>query len=245
MKLQQLDKELKTLFEAEKFSYDPSLNGIQLGDTKANITKVAFALDVSAAAINLAVKQQANLLFVHHGLFWGEPSKAISGSYYNNIKKLIENNIALYAMHLPLDAHPIFGNNMTVANRAGLSDIEVIDGIGFGGKLEKPANVLELAAKVYGSEGVTIWPFKEEVTKIAVIVGGATTIFQKVYGLGYEAIITGEVKHSLYHFCAENNFSVMAGGHYQSEMPGLIAFKNYFTNHFNLETTLIDLPTGC
>jgi dinuclear metal center YbgI/SA1388 family protein len=246
MKLKEFDKALHTFFSTENYlKHDRSMNGIQVGDGDAEVRHVAFALDAGAAPIEAAVKAGADVLFVHHGLFWGAPLP-ITGAYYKRINTLITNKLALYAMHLPLDAHHEYGNNITVARRAGITTPESILSIGFGGQFEQPVNVYDLAEKVYGREGVTLWPFKTEVSRAAVIVGGAARMVYQLAEMDFDCFITGEVSHEIYHFCAESGISLIAGGHYQSEMYGLITFKAFVEQRWPaLKTTLIDIPTGC
>ena len=110
--VQTLDK-LLNVHEIE----DASLNGLQVANS-GSVHKVALAVDVSVASIQKAKDYEADFLIVHHGLFWGKPSPIV-GSTYQRIKLLIESNIALYAIHIPLDVHPELGNNAQIINTLG------------------------------------------------------------------------------------------------------------------------------
>jgi dinuclear metal center YbgI/SA1388 family protein len=240
------DHLMQEFFEVERFNLiDKGLNGLQIGNYNNQLNHIAFALDASMEAINLAALQGAKMLFVHHGLFWGK-ALALSSPYYERVEMLVKNNIALYAMHLPLDAHSGVGNNITLAHRAGLNNIKPLLDIGFAGTLNNETDAYQLAEQVYGNEGCTIWPFKDGIKNVAIISGGATSMVGKVAELGYDCLVTGEHNHQVYSFCAEYPLAVIAGGHYNSEMYGLIAFKNYIEKQFTrLKTSLIELPTGC
>lgn len=113
----------ETLKISDFSNADISLNGLQVGDVEADVKKIAFAVDASMATIEEAVKQGAEMLFVHHGLFWGRPI-AITGRHYKRIKTLLDNNVALFACHLPLDANLEVGNNAQMAKRLGIEDLE-------------------------------------------------------------------------------------------------------------------------
>ena len=122
MKLQQLVHWLNQELEVSCFE-DVSLNGLQVGNTEDQVTKVACAVDSGLDVFKEAVAQHAQLLFVHHGLFWGKPL-AIEGIHYRRLQYLIDNKLALYAAHLPLDAHDSVGNNVGLANKLDLQKKE-------------------------------------------------------------------------------------------------------------------------
>ena len=117
MKKQELYELLdKTLLLDDFKKSDISLNGVQVDTCKGEINRVAVAVDASLESITKAKEWGADRLFVHHGLFWGHPL-AIKGTHFNRIQTLIKNDIALYAAHLPLDAHPLYGNNAELAKK--------------------------------------------------------------------------------------------------------------------------------
>ena len=101
---------------------DVSQNGLQTDTEKDEIRKIAFAVDANLDNINAAAKANADLLFVHHGLFWSR-SITITGTHFKRINALIRNNIALFAVHLPLDAHKDVGNNAIMAKKLGLENV--------------------------------------------------------------------------------------------------------------------------
>lgn len=224
---------------------DMALNGLQVGQKNKELKHIAFALDACAASFQLAEK--ADLLFVHHGLFWGKGP--ITELMYGRVKQLVEQNTALYAVHLPLDHAPVFGNNAAVAQRAELTACERFAEIGYVGNLSQPLDVLGLARKVFGTRPTTLWVnTSKPLQRVAVLVGGAarTHYVEEALTLGAEAMITGENNLQIFHHCAEAELSWIAGGHYQSEVYGLEQFKNLVQTQFpSLKTTFIDLPTGC
>ena len=121
MKLQLITSHLNRYLEISAFQ-DNSANGLQVGNS-GQVEKVALAVDACQEAMIKAGEAGCNLLIVHHGLFWGK-QQLITDNFYQRIKTLISSDIALYAAHLPLDAHPEIGHNIQIAQKIGLNDIE-------------------------------------------------------------------------------------------------------------------------
>ena len=123
MKLKELDKILTEQLNISAFD-DISLNGVQVAcSPDKEIKKVALAVDACQMSIDKALENGADMLFVHHGFFWGRPI-AIDGIHYNRVKTLMDNDMALYACHLPLDAHPVLGNNAQMALSLGMKEYD-------------------------------------------------------------------------------------------------------------------------
>ncbi|MDD3904454.1 MAG: Nif3-like dinuclear metal center hexameric protein, partial [Sphaerochaeta sp.] len=115
MKRNELVEYLDAFLDLASFSsLDRSLNGLVLGGKDKEVKKIAFAVDACQRTFELASEKGADLLVVHHGLYWGHPI-SVTGAHYKRIKTLIDGNLDLYAAHLPLDAHPVVGNNAVMA----------------------------------------------------------------------------------------------------------------------------------
>lgn len=223
---------------------DASLNGLQVGQMDQKLERISFALDACAASIRQAAEQKADMLFVHHGIFWG-PAVPITGTLHAQIQQLMQHNIALYAVHLPLDAVPEFGNNARVAKILNLQNCEVFADLGFVGDLPQPMSTQEIAQAVFPSQNPLIWDNCPKVKRVAIIVGGGARMAQKAAAAGAQCFITGEPLHQVFHFCQESALSFIAGGHYYSEMIGLQSFKEQVQQKFPaLEINWIDIPTG-
>ncbi|MDR1318816.1 MAG: Nif3-like dinuclear metal center hexameric protein, partial [Treponema sp.] len=120
----QIDSFFKSILDIEGFTgVDVSLNGVQVDNDGSEIGKIAFAVDASLETFKRAADAGAGMVFVHHGHFWGLPLR-VAGSHRGRVKFLLDNNIVLYAVHLPLDQHPRMGNNAALAELLGLSGIE-------------------------------------------------------------------------------------------------------------------------
>jgi dinuclear metal center YbgI/SA1388 family protein len=224
------------------------VNGLQV-ENNGIVTKIAAAVDGSLATIKKAVELKADLLIVHHGLFWGA-SHPWTGKRYTTIRLLIENNLAVYSSHLPLDAHPQFGNNAQLAKALGLRQlkpffVEKGQAIGFQSRAQIPrlelekrlANVLRLEPKVI--------PGGPEVCRnIGIVTGGAGDELRKAHEEGVDTFITGEGRHWTYALAEELGVNVFYGGHYATETFGVKALAALLSEKFNLPWEFIDYPTG-
>lgn len=230
---------------------DDSLNGIQVGNSGAPMTKAAFAVDACAASIARAAAWGAQVLFVHHGLFWGSPAR-IEGALLGRIRGLIQADMALYACHLPLDMNPQVGNNAVLADLLGLVDRKpfgIYHGVAIGvqGRLEKPAELESLKTRLLpggGSYRTLIAAGKSTVSTIAVVSGGAPFEALQAISAGVDLYVTGEPSHSVYHQVVESGLNFIAAGHYATEVWGVKAVAEKARTELGLETLFIDIPTG-
>ncbi|MBQ7158654.1 MAG: Nif3-like dinuclear metal center hexameric protein [Treponema sp.] len=253
MTLCELDTYFNGFLKKENFPSDPSRNGIQIANSAPEskpITKVAFAVDACDATAKQAAQAGAQLLFVHHGLFWGG-CDTITGIHYKRIKAFLENDLALYASHIPLDANAEVGNNYGIAARLGLQNVQPFGSwrgmsLGAMGTLPKPLSIDELERALFpnGEKAAHLFPFgKKEIRTVAVISGGAGEDFDQAVAAGADAYITGEVSHEDYHPIEESGINVIAGGHYQTETVGVNLVRAKLEKDCGLETVFIDIPT--
>lgn len=230
---------------------DDSLNGIQVGRSPTPIRKVAFAVDACQESMRRAKSLGADLLFVHHGLFWGQPAR-IEGHLLERLRQLINSDVALYACHLPLDMHPIVGNNAVLADRLGLVDRKpfgVYHGlsIGFSGTLDTPGNIDRIIAKILPDSSrprCVIAAGKSEIHRVAIVSGGAPFEALQALDSDIDLYITGEPSHSVYHQMIEGKLNFVAAGHYATEVWGVQAVAAKLAEEKGVETAFIDLPTG-
>lgn len=254
MTLNELDKYFRSFLKIEDYMADVSKNGIQIQNSAPDsreIKKIAFAVDAVAETANKAAELGADLLFVHHGLFWGgcEP---IIDSHYQRVAPFIKNDMALYACHIPLDANNPYGNNYGLASRLNLQNTEPFGQwrgmtIGVKGILPEPLTVEELAEKVLksGEKPIAVLPFgKKQISSVGVISGGAADDVYQAVEEELDAYITGEIEHQLYHYIKESKINFIAGGHYQTETVGVNLVKEKIEKELGLETVFIDIPTN-
>ncbi len=254
MTLIEFDNYINSFLRKEDYGKDISLNGIQIQNSqpdKKEIKKIAFAVDACEATAKAAAKAGADLLFVHHGLFWGH-CQTLTGSFYKRVSAFIKNDLALCAYHIPLDANIPYGNNFGLAAKLGLINCEQFGSwrgmiLGIKGQLEEESSVQELAKKLMGSEksARAILSFgKEKIKTVGIISGGASEDVADAVEEGLDCYITGEFAHEDYHFAREMGINVIAGGHYQTETVGVNLVMQKVEAETGLECIFIDEPTG-
>ncbi|MCP4180674.1 MAG: Nif3-like dinuclear metal center hexameric protein [bacterium] len=269
IQLNELVKYLNNLLEIDSIAKDHSNNGLQV-QGNSEIRKIIFGVDASIEMIRIAEEIGADFVFVHHGISWGSNLKYISGNNYSRINPLIKNDISLYGAHLPLDAHHIIGHNAQLAELIGLGDKEMFcqygnAEIGVKGILEKPLSVSELSEYINtklnkiisdNSSEMCLETINEHhflmdnsetglVEKIGIISGSAGS--DGVLGAidaDLDCLITGEFGHSTYYTAKENGLSIIAPGHYKTEVPGVIAVMDKIKARFNVEVEFVNIPTG-
>ncbi|MCX7023364.1 MAG: Nif3-like dinuclear metal center hexameric protein [Spirochaetes bacterium] len=252
MDLQEFDAWCRSFLEIDGLAgIDDSLNGIQAGRSDGPVTKVAFAVDACLEAMRRSRDAGAQVLFVHHGMFWGKPGRLV-GSTLERIRFLLENDIALYACHLPLDRHPVVGNNAVLCRALGLERLEpfgTFHGIplGFKGSFPEPVPLDEAVRRVLpdGSPPLSLLAFGPGVVRTAgVISGGAAFESLQAIEQGLELYVTGETTHSIYRLVEEAGINVLCAGHYATEVHGVRAVAEKLASETGLSTIFIDLPTG-
>jgi len=234
---------------------DSSQNGLQV-EGPEEVTKVAFAVDGCQAVFEQAVSAGAQLLIVHHGLFWDKPFRLV-GPLFRRVRTLIsgenEGGCGLYAVHLPLDLHPEVGNNAELARLLELKDTCAFgeyhgSTIGVGGVLDPPLPLDALAGRLAQATGEP--PMRllahgpGEASRVGCISGGAAFLMDQVVGAGFDTFVTGEASHSYFHDAAEYGLNVIYGGHYGTETLGVKALARHLAEKFGLETTFLNVPTG-
>ena len=230
---------------------DSSNNGLQVGGAD-QVTRLAFAVDASLATFEAARAAGAQMLVVHHGLFWSKPIM-VTGIHLRRLHTLLDAGLALYAAHLPLDFHAEVGNNATLARWLKLEEVELFGDYkghpsGFAGRLPQPCSLEQFAAQVERSLGepvLRVWPFGPgTVQKVGIVSGGAGPLVSQAADAGVDVYLTGEVSHVAYHEARELGMNVVFGGHYGTETAGLKSLAGHLVDRFGLETVFLDHPTG-
>ncbi len=237
------------LLRIEDF-HDTSLNGLQVGG-RGRIDTVAFAVDASLGNIRTAAENGVQFLVVHHGLFWGKPLP-VTGLLYGRIRACIEGNVALYASHLPLDAHPQFGNNAQLVHCMGWKNPHPFgeyhgNVIGEKIKFAKSIPFRQIADRLRAKLNIepVVWQFGPKMSRgVAVVSGGALSMLEQVSAAGCDTFLTGEPDHEHYWTAKECGLNVLFGGHYRTETLGVKALQVEVQSRLGLQTIFIDNPTG-
>lgn len=229
---------------------DPSMNGLQV-EGADEVHKVAVAVDASLNTFEQAAAHGADLLIVHHGLFWGRPI-AVTGMHRARLKYLLDHDIGLYAAHIPLDAHREIGNNWGLARLLGMT--ELTDFGEFGGKpigvrglLPSPMAIRDLAERIEQQLGEQVLVHAggpERVRTLGIVSGGAAWDVVTAAEAGLDAFLTGEPKHEVFYHAFERKVHALFGGHYMTETVGVNLLAAKLRDTFGLETEFLLLPTG-
>jgi dinuclear metal center YbgI/SA1388 family protein len=239
------DKILRT---KEIGDYDGAANGLQVENSGA-VTKIAAAVDASLATVKLAIAAKSDLLIVHHGLFWSS-RQPWTGKNYKLLRLLIENNLAVYSSHLPLDAHFKLGNNAQLCDALGLKNLKPFfetHGQKIGFKSQTKISRNELAAKLERATDAKpkIIPGGKSVCdKIGVVTGGAGNDLKLAASEGVDTFITGEGPHWTFALAEELGLNVFYGGHYATETFGVKALAAHLSKKFKVPWTFLNHPTG-
>jgi dinuclear metal center YbgI/SA1388 family protein len=237
------------LLGADRFEDWPgAVNGLQV-ENNGFITRLAAAVDGSLTTVKMAIAAKADLLLVHHGLFWG-PKHPWTGRHYSLLRELLDNNLAVYSSHLPLDAHPKLGNNALLFVALGFKKrlpFFVVKGQAIGWKTETSLPRTELAlrlATALGAKPVLIPGGPEICSNIGVVTGGAGDELAMAATEGLDTFITGEGRHWTFAMAEELGVNVFYGGHYATETFGVKALAAHLSKKFKIPWFFLDHPTG-
>ncbi len=228
--------------------YSGAHNGLQL-EGRAGVTRVAAAVDASFATIEAAVHSRADLLLVHHGLFW-DGAAPLTGRIYRKVKRAVEAGLAIYSAHLPLDSHPEVGNCAVLARalsievRGRFGYFEQVP-IGIWGRLDEQRDtfVERLSGIVEGP--VHLIPGgPERMSRVGVLTGGGGSKIRDAVEAGLDTFITGEGSHHTHFDAIELGINVFYAGHYATETWGVRALAMHLEGRFGLPWEFLDFPTG-
>lgn len=224
-------------------------NGLQIEGSES-IRKIAFAVSATHDSITQAADLGADTLVVHHGLFWHfHGTRTLTGSFAKRIFPLVKHNINLFAYHLPLDAHPEVGNAAILGQlidchqQSPFGDYKG-NPTGIEGLLEQPLSAKKLALKLHSvlnHDVIIASPDENQlIESIGIITGGANSDWALAQKAGLDAYITGEISEHDWHESQENGIHMFAGGHYATEIFGVLALMQKIQMHFHLECIFID-----
>ncbi len=235
------------LLAPERFK-DFGPNGLQV-EGRATVTKIVSGVTASRALIERAIEAKADALFVHHGLFWRGQDGRVTGWMKQRLALLLAHDINLFAYHLPLDAHPEFGNNVQLGRRLGLAALSNFgeQELGFLGERADGAAFADadaLAARVeqaLGRRVTCVAGAAGPIRRVAWCTGGAQSYFEDAIAAGAQAFITGEISEPQAHYARECGVSYLACGHHATERYGAPAVAAHVAHQLGLEHEFIDV----
>ncbi len=234
--------------------FPPALNGVQVAH-RGPVTRIATAVDCSLRTIRAAAADGANLLLVHHGLFWGG-ARPLSGPHLERVRALLEADIALYSSHLPLDAHPEFGNSALLARELGLAvggGFARFESIHCGVRGVADLATEDLIARTTrwaAAEGhATVTsrvPAGHRTRRWAICSGAGANAdtLREAYESAVDLLIVGEGPHWSAVEAEENGLVIVYAGHYATETLGVRALGAHLQQRFSLPGSFLHAPTG-
>jgi dinuclear metal center YbgI/SA1388 family protein len=230
--------------------YSTALNGLQV-DGPEEISTIVTAVDASLETIRRAAAAGADLLMVHHGLFW-DGLQPVTGRAYRRLKSLLDNEMALYSCHLPLDAHPEIGNCILLARALGVDPIGRVGSykgadLGWWGTLPEALSLAELVERTSLAVGGAVQALPggpDRIERVGVLTGGGGSFVREAADLGLDAFVTGEGAHHTFFDAEEYGTHVLFAGHYATETFGIRALGDHLAQRFGVTASFVDRPTG-
>ncbi|MCK8045539.1 Nif3-like dinuclear metal center hexameric protein [Shewanella sp. 1CM18E] len=226
---------------------DYAPNGLQV-EGKADINTIVTGVTACQALIDAAIELNADAILVHHGFFWKSEPEIIVGMKQKRIKALLVNDINLMGYHLPLDAHPIVGNNAQLAKVLEIVEPEVIEGVAQGliwqGKLAQPLTAKgfnEHISQKLNRRCQHLGDDNAMVSTVAWCTGGAQDYIDIAASMGIDAFISGEVSERTYHLAVEQGIQYYAAGHHATELYGIQALGEHLADKFGLTHHFVDI----
>lgn len=220
-------------------------NGLQVeGDDK--ISKIITGVSFSQKLIKVAVEKNAQMIIVHHGIFSSKTSSLpqFKGVLKNRLKSLLENNINLCGFHLPLDAHPVIGNNISICKLLNIQKTEPFY-VGFIGELKKQikfSDFVKSVNKKLNTNSYIISAGQKNIKKIGVISGGASPEFKQAVELGADTYLCGDIREEVVRAVEEAEINFINAGHYNTEKLGVQNLGNLIAKKFKVKVEFVDIP---
>lgn len=246
---------LDELLQTSAFpDYAGALNGLQL-ERRSPVRRVASAVDFSGRTIDAAIAAGADFLILHHGMFWAGAQR-ITGTVYDRLQRLMSHDIAVYASHLPLDAHPTLGNNALLARELGLEPSERFGNhegmpIGMAGEADMATTDLlaraDTFARALGGHARASWHAEGRRTRRWAVLTGAgagSREIREAAARGIDTLIVGEGPHHTTVDAPEAGLVIIYAGHYATETLGVRALARAVSERFAVPAEFLLLPTG-
>ncbi|MEY4120732.1 MAG: hypothetical protein RLZZ472_1123 [Pseudomonadota bacterium] len=231
-------------------------NGLQV-QGKPIIKTLVSGVTASLALIEEAIALKADAIMVHHGWFWKNDDARVIGQLHSRLKLLMDHEINLFAYHLPLDVHPVLGNNAQLAKvmgwkplkgseRAFLGSALPLDGLIWEGRPEASQKTLgQLARSISGRLGrdpLVIGDLNKPIKRIAWCTGGAQGYINQAIEMKVDAYISGEVSEQTFHAAEESGVAYIAAGHHATERYGIGALGEFLAQKYKLKHQFVDIP---
>lgn len=243
MQLNELSDYIGSELQVGRFrDYCP--NGIQV-EGRSQVQRIATGVTASYAVLEAAAAWGADAILVHHGYFWRSEEAVLTGIKKRRISHLLQQDISLLAYHLPLDAHPVWGNNAQLAARLGLVEAGRFgeQEIASHGVLQNPLKLSQFTkviAEALQFEPLVVGERDREVARVAWCSGGGQSYFEQAIKLGVDVFLTGEISENNVHTARESGVAYIAAGHHATERFGVQALGEHLAEKFGIEHRFFD-----
>ncbi len=238
----------ETLAISQGGDYPGAWNGLQVEGTH-RVSRITAAVDASPSVIRKAISLKADLLVVHHGLFWHD-IRPLTGQRRRLFGEMFLAGLSVYSSHLPLDRHPVHGNNILLAKELGLADgtpffeeFGAAIGLRFDVKIALD-QLKERIALATGSAPKTFAFGPQTTRSIGIVTGGGGSGLHRAVAEGVDTFVTGEGPHWTFAAAEEIGINLIYAGHYATETFGVRSLAEALGGHFGLPWQFIDLPSG-
>lgn len=234
-----------TLLETSNFA-DYAPNGLQV-EGERPVRLLVSGVTACAALIEAARAAGADALLVHHGWFWRGESPCLVGTRGRRARALLASGASLLAYHLPLDAHPLYGNNATLGQRLGISETQpsaIGNGLVWTGRLDQPQAAAHWAALVserLGRRVTLVEAGRTLIERVAWCTGGGQGYLEAAADLGVDAFLSGEISEQTTHLARELGIAYLAAGHHATERYGVQALGGHLAERFGLQHRFIEI----
>ena len=234
--------------------YPGAVNGLQL-ENRSELRAVAAGVDFSTRTIEGALANNANLLIVHHRMFWGGTAP-LTGPAYKRLRQLLENDVAVYSSHLPLDRHPTMGNNVLLAKQLGLQPTGSFAkygaiSIGVSGETDTPTIAIADRARAFAEShggGLRSTPITTERRTrrwaICTGAGASTETLNEALEMEIDTLVVGEGPHWTAIHAEEHGLAIIYAGHYATETLGVRALADHVAQKYDVRSSFVSAPTG-
>ena len=238
---------LNSIFDTENaHDFPNAFNGLQL-ESRGSVDKIVGAVDASPASIELAIQKKANLLCVHHGLYWNGVQPMV-GPVYDLFRRAMDANLAIYSMHLPLDSHPKMGHNVSIAHALNLQITASFCNC-FGKNCgiiceDRGKTITNLNQRIKsnfpsGYHALLYGP--QHLDKIGIVSGsGGQELLNELVKNRINTLITGEIRYSALSFAQLHHLNIFACGHYATECFGVKNLLAALEQQFHLPCEFLD-----
>jgi len=211
----------------------------------AEVRKLVCGVSASRELFERAAEAEAQLVIVHHGLFWEKETRVVGPVLRGRLRALFDGDLTLLGYHLALDAHPEIGNNANLCRELGVDAERRFTEWGWGGSLATPVPASEFANRVQEVVGRMPLVFAygpEEISRVAICSGGAGRYVADAIAEGYDCFLTGEADEPTKHLAKEAGIHFVAAGHYATETSGVQALATRVAERFGVDREFVDLP---